>query len=131
MSATVLKYRFSEAASSAPWENLLSERVGYGAGVTGGAGGTLVTVTNLNDSGAGSLRSFVESTGTQWIKFGVSGTINLSTALDVRSNKTIDGRGADITLDGTGALIMGQWGGDGFNGCNNVIINNIKFAKTI
>ena len=41
-----------------PWEDIIAEMVGYASheGVIGGAGKPLITVSNLNDSGLGSLR---------------------------------------------------------------------------
>jgi pectate lyase len=105
--------------------------VGYGQYVTGGTGGTVSHVTNLNDSGAGSLRSFLEDTTTRWIVFDLSGTITLTSALVCRSNKTIDGRGANITIAGTGggALFIGNFGSPTPLDISNVIIENITFSE--
>lgn len=82
--------------------NIFSELVGYGGAVTGGKNGTVVTVTNTNDTGAGSLRqAIIDASGATWIVFtpDLTGVITLNTALGVKANLTIDGRGADITLD--------------------------------
>ena len=44
-------------------EDLINNVIGFGKNTTGGKGGTLCQVTNLNDSGTGSLRACAESTG--------------------------------------------------------------------
>ena len=88
------------------YEDILDDMVGYADhyGVTGGTGRPLITVTNLNNSGSGSLRQAIADIGSgAWIRFsqGLSGVINLSSPLllDGDANFTIDGRGADIIID--------------------------------
>jgi hypothetical protein len=63
---------------------------GFGAGTTGGAGKPTCTVTSLANSGPGTLRDCL-SAGNRYVKFGVAGTIPLSTTINVPSNVTIDG----------------------------------------
>jgi pectate lyase len=51
---------------------------GFGAGATGGRGGTICKVSNLNNSGAGSLRACIETTGARMVTFSASGVIDCS-----------------------------------------------------
>ena len=54
---------------------------GFGAQSLGGRGGKVIFVTNLNDSGLGSLRAAVETEGSRTVIFRVSGTIALKLAI--------------------------------------------------
>lgn len=56
---------------------------GYGTETPGGRGGRVCQVTNLNDSGPGSLRACVESSGPRTVIFRTGGTINLQDRLTV------------------------------------------------
>ncbi|MBP1565108.1 MAG: dockerin type I repeat-containing protein [Oscillospiraceae bacterium] len=84
-------------------ENLLAFPGAVGAGkyATGGRGGTVYHVTNLNDSGEGSFRDAV-SKSNRIVVFDVSGTIELKGNVTVADNVTIAGQtapgGSGITL---------------------------------
>jgi autotransporter-associated beta strand protein len=93
---------------------------GFGAMATGGRTGTVVHVTNLNDSGTGSFRDAVSGSN-RIIVFDVGGVINLTTAVSCSSNLTILGQtapGAGIAFDG---------GEIGFSSHSNIICQYVRF----
>lgn len=83
--------------------------LGAGRTALGGRGGAVVRVTNLNDSGPGSLRAAVETDGPRTVIFDIGGTITLATPLRIREPRiTIAGQtapGGGITLRGQPLLI--------------------------
>ena len=78
---------------------------GFGCASVGGRGGAVFDVTNINNSGGGSLRACVEATGPRTCVFRRGGTINLTSVLAITNPQiTIAGQ----TAPGGGILLKGS-----------------------
>lgn len=77
------------AAVSPPAAGLSAFPGAEGAGrlATGGRGGRVIRVVNLDDSGPGSLRAAIEAKGPRTIVFDVGGTIRLRKPLVIRNGQ--------------------------------------------
>jgi hypothetical protein len=94
---------------------------GYGRFAIGGRGGRVIEVTQLGDSGPGSLREAVEASGPRTIVFRVGGTIELKSKLLIRHPYvTIAGQ----TAPGDGICIRGYT--FGCFGTHDVIMRHIR-----
>lgn len=95
LSAVIMLLTFAAVASaqfqSAP---AFPGAEGHGRFVTGGRGGEIRHVTNLNDSGTGSFREAVKGDAKKIVVFDVGGVIPLADDLSIGANTTILGQTA-------------------------------------
>jgi pectinesterase len=109
-------------ASAAPRAPAFPGAEGAAAWVTGGRGGKILKVTNLNDDGPGSLRAALAEKTPRLILFTVSGNIVLKSRLQAKSgNFTIAGQSAP-----GGGICIQQYGMD-LSDLENVIIRYLRF----
>lgn len=98
--------------------------VGFGRFASGGRGGEVYRVTNLNASGAGSFHDAINSSSPdvpRTIVFAVKGTTEtISAVYSGKGNLTIAGE----TAPGGGFCVKGDIR---FNGGKNIIIRNVRF----
>lgn len=97
---------------------------GFGAKATGGRGGTIYIVNNLEDQGPGSLRDAL-SQPDRIVVFGVSGIIQSKSAISSEANITILGQ----TAPGEGVTVFGNV--ISFSGKENVIVRYLRFRSSI
>jgi len=87
---------------------------GFGQYTTGGSGGTVVTVSNAAD-----LEYYAESSTNPYIIL-ISGTIDIGSSIEIRSNKTLRGLDSNATL-------IGQLGFQ--NRDSNIIIERLNITN--
>ena len=94
--------RGADLQAHAPGVKAFPTAEGFGAKALGGRGGVVIEVTNLDDSGPGSLRHALEQEGPRTVVFRVGGTIAVERAIQIRDPYvTIAGQ----TAPGDGILI--------------------------
>lgn len=101
---------------------------GFGANAVGGRGGRVIEVTNLNDSGDGSLRSCMEASGPRICIFRVSGTITLKNAIRVSSPYlTVAGQTSPggVQIKGN-QKPEGDWGVWFVNGAHDIVVRHLR-----
>ncbi len=101
---------------------------GFGAHAVGGRGGRVIEVTNLKDSGDGSLRAAMEASGPRVCVFRVSGTITLTSAIRVHSPYlTVAGQTSPggVQIRGSGEP-EGAWGVWFVNGAHDIIVRHLR-----
>lgn len=116
------------SAPTAPGELLAFPGAeGFGARVTGGRGGRVITVTTLEPSGPGSLQAALDETGPRIIVFAVSGVIadpsGGTVQLTIRNGDvTIAGQ----TAPGAGITIRGQLVTDYSEPPSNIVVRHLR-----
>ena len=103
--------------------------LGFAKSATGGRGGEVVYVTNLNNSGTGSLRDALMVGRTDKprnVLFAVCGRIQLTASLDIRNNPKL----GNVTVAGQTApcpvVVTGQ---DTFPGSPNMVMRYLTFLS--
>ena len=96
------------------------EAQGWGRFATGGRTGKVYHVTNLNDSGTGSLRDAV-SQPNRIVVFDVGGVIRINTRIVFAKNLYVAGQ----TAPGEGVTVYGD--GVSFSGADNIIVRYMRF----
>lgn len=99
---------------------------GYGRFAKGGRGGDVYHVTNLNDSGEGSLRDAIKTKKTdvpRTVVFDVGGTIKLKKAIKIENVSCLTLAGQ--TAPGAGIAVRDH--GIAFSRCSDVIVRHMRF----
>jgi hypothetical protein len=114
-------FAVSLGAANANALPVIPNGAGYGMNTPAGRGGKVIKVTNLNPSGAGSLRACVDASGPRVCVFEVSGTIHADADLIIRNPY--------ITIAGQTAPSPGiMWrGGALWVAASDVLVQHMRF----
>lgn len=126
--AAVLTLAASSGTTAAAMVKAFPTAEGFGAGAVGGRGGRVIEVTNLEDSGEGSLRAAMEASGPRICVFRVSGTITLTSAIRVRTPYlTVAGQTSPggVQIKGHGQP-EGDWGIWFVNGAHDIVVRQLR-----
>ncbi len=99
---------------------------GFGAGASGGRGGQVYRVTNLDASGPGSLQWAADRPGARTVVFAVSGVIHSDVYID-HGNLTIAGQ----TAPGAGITIHGHLYSEYEFGISNIIVRHLRVRSPL
>lgn len=101
-------------------------REGFGAETPGGRGGRVVHVTNLKDSGPGSLRDALLMTEPRIVLFKICGTIHLQTPITLGSeNSYLTLAGQSAPGDGI-AVSLPSVNGLYFDGAHDIVVRHLR-----
>jgi pectate lyase len=118
---TVLAFAASALSLEAGAVPVIPQAAGFGIETPAGRGGVVYRVTNLNESGAGSLKACVDASGPRVCVFEVSGVIRMKSNLVIRnSNITIAGQ----TAPSPGIMLLGA--GLHVYGASDVLVQHLR-----
>lgn len=130
---TALAFLSALLVSSASTSSLAADAFpgagGFGRLARGGDGGAIIPVTNLADSGPGSLRACIDAEGPRVCVFRIGGVIRFTTAPPIIRNPYITIAGQ--TAPGGGILLTHAGGPEGFTplvvkNTHDVIIRHVR-----